>query len=131
MVPGKKICKFLQLPDTGEDEIYYLERVRYANETPVAHIKCYIPYKFVKNIETFDFSKTTLYRTLEDYYRLDIFKAYEVIEATSLDRRNAKLLGLTVGAPVYPGWVLICRKNRACQYQYCPYHFSCIDWIFG
>ncbi len=100
MVPGKRICKFLQLPDTGEDEIYYLERVRYANETPVAHIKCYIPYKFVKNIETFDFSKTTLYRTLEDYYRLDIFEAYEVIEATSLDQRNAKLLGLTVGAPV-------------------------------
>lgn len=43
MVPGKRICKFLQLPDTGEDEIYYLERVRYANETPVAHIQYSTP----------------------------------------------------------------------------------------
>lgn len=42
-VPGKRICKFLQLPDTGEDEIYYLERVRYANETPVAHIQYSTP----------------------------------------------------------------------------------------
>jgi len=40
---GKKICKFLQLPDTGEDEIYYLERVRYANDTPVAHIQYSTP----------------------------------------------------------------------------------------
>jgi GntR family transcriptional regulator len=98
--PSNKILENLHLPDTGAEEVYYLERVRYANETPVAYINCYIPYKFVKNIETFDFSKATLYRTLEDYYRLELSEAYEVIEATCVDRSNAKLLGLSVGDPV-------------------------------
>ncbi len=98
-LPSKEIGKHLQLSDTG-GEIFYLERVRFANEIPVAHIKCYLPYKYVADIETFDFSKATLYRTLEDYYRLELFEAYEIIEATGANRRIAELLDLTAGAPV-------------------------------
>ena len=37
---------------------------------------------------------------MEDYYRLEIFEAYEVIEATGANRRSAALLNLTPGAPV-------------------------------
>lgn len=96
---SKEIGKHLQLSDTG-GEIFYLERVRFANEIPVAHITCYLPYKYVADIETFDFSEATLYRTLEDYYRLELFEAYEVIEATGANRRIAELLDLTAGAPV-------------------------------
>ncbi len=98
-LPSKEIGKHLQLSDTG-GEIFYLERVRFANEIPVAHITCYLPYKYVADIETFDFSEATLYRTLEDYYRLELFEAYEVIEATGANRRIAELLDLTAGAPV-------------------------------
>ena len=98
-LPSKEIGKHLQLSDTG-GEIFYLERVRFANEVPVAHITCYLPYKYVADIETFDFSEATLYRTLEDYYRLELFEAYEVIEATGANRRSAELLDLTPGAPV-------------------------------
>ncbi len=98
-LPSKEIGKHLQLSDTG-GEIFYLERVRFANEIPVAHITCYLPYKYVADIETFDFSEATLYRTLEDYYRLELFEAYEVIEATGANRRSAELLDLTPGAPV-------------------------------
>ena len=100
MRPSKEIGTHLQLPDTGGEEIFYLERVRSANEIPVAHITCYLPYKHVADIESFDFSETTLYRTLEDYYRLELFEAYEVIEATKADRKSAKLLKLKPGDPV-------------------------------
>ena len=99
-LPSKEIVKHLQLPDTGGKESFYLERVRFVNEIPVAHITCYLPYKYVADIETFDFSEATLYRTLEDYYRLELFEAYEVIEATGANRRIAELLDLTAGAPV-------------------------------
>ena len=99
MLASKEIGKHLQLSDIG-GEIFYLERVRFANEIPVAHITCYLPYKYVADIETFDFSEATLYRTLEDYYRLELFEAYEVIEATGANRRIAELLDLTAGAPV-------------------------------
>lgn len=100
MLASKEIGKHLQLSDIGGEEIFYLERVRFANEIPVAHITCYLPYKYVADIETFDFSEATLYRTLEDYYRLELFEAYEVIEATGANRRIAELLDLTAGAPV-------------------------------
>lgn len=100
MLPSKEIGKHLQLSDTGGEEIFYLERVRFANAIPVAHITCYLPYKYVPDIEAFDFSETTLYRTLEDYYRLELFEAYEVIEATGANQHSAKLLDLTAGAPV-------------------------------
>jgi len=100
MLPIKEMGKHLQLSDIGGEEIFYLERVRFANEIPVAHITCYLPYKYVADIETFDFSEATLYRTLEDYYRLELFEAYEVIEATGANRRIAELLDLTAGAPV-------------------------------
>lgn len=99
-LPSKEIGKHLQMSNTGGEEIFYLERVRFANEIPVAHITCYLPYKYVADIETFDFSEATLYRTLEDYYRLELFEAYEVIEATGANRRSAELLDLTAGAPV-------------------------------
>ncbi len=100
IIPNKKIGKSLHLSDSGREEIYYLERVRFANEIPVAHIKCYLPYKYVADIESFDFSKAGLYRTLEDYYRLEIFEAYEIVEATGATRSSAELLNLTAGAPV-------------------------------
>lgn len=74
--------------------------MRYANETPVAHIKCYLPYGSIQGIEKIDFSVDTLYRTLEDYYRLELYEAYEVIEAAKADIRNAILLELEPGIPV-------------------------------
>ena len=100
MAPTKKIREELQLKVREDPQIFYLERVRYADKVPVAHIKCYLPYGQIEGIEKIDFSEATLYRTLEDYYRLELFEAYEVIEATGVDKKSAKLLELELGAPV-------------------------------
>jgi len=96
----KEICEKLQLEEFEHPKIFYLERMRYANGTPYAYIKCYMPYSLVEGIETIDFTKETLYRTLEDQFRLEIYEAYDVIEATAVNKRSAKLLGLKIGAPV-------------------------------
>ncbi len=97
-LPSSEICTKLQIKDS--EKIFYLERVRYANHKPVAHIKCYLPYEPIENIENIDFSVAALYRTLEDYYRLELYEAYEVIEAASVDGQSAALLELAPGAPV-------------------------------
>lgn len=99
-IPTREICEKLQLKKCEMEKIFYLERVRYANHKPVAHIKCYLPYGSIEKIESIDFSKATLYRTLEDHYRLELYEAYEVIEATGADKKSAELLELEVGAPV-------------------------------
>jgi len=98
--PTKEIYKKLQLEECESEEIFYLERVRYANDTPVAHIKCYLPYGSIEGIEKINFSVATLYRTLEDYYRLELYEAYEVIEAIKADEKSARLLQLEPGDPV-------------------------------
>lgn len=98
--PTKEIYEKLHLQDSENGEIFYLERVRYADKLPVAHIKCYLPYRLIEGIEKIDFSEATLYRTLEDHYRLELYEAYEVIEATGADEKSANLLELESGAPV-------------------------------
>ncbi len=100
MKPDKEICEKLQLKDCENAEIFYLERVRYANDIPAAYIKCYLPYEYVEGIESFDFSKHYLYKTLEDHFKLDLYEAYEIVEATKADERSAELLNLEIGAPV-------------------------------
>lgn len=99
-IPTREICENLQLENCENEKIFYLERVRYANHKPIAHIKCYLPYGPIEKIEMTDFSVASLYRVLEDHYRLELYEAYEVIEAARLDEISAKLLELEVGAPV-------------------------------
>ena len=99
-VPTKELCDKLELRNSRNEEIFYLERLRYADSIPVAFIKCYLPYGLVEGVEKIDFSVATLYRTLEDYFRIELFEAYEVIEATKADRKSAKLLKLKPGDPV-------------------------------
>ena len=98
--PTQEICEKLQLENCENEKIFYLERVRYANSKPVAYIKCYLPYGLIEKIEAIDFSVATLYRVLEDYYRLELHEAYEVIEAAGVDEMSARMLELEVGAPV-------------------------------
>ncbi len=98
IIPDEEISKKLKL--NSDEEVFYLERVRYANNTPAAYIKCYVPYKYVENIERIDFSNNYLYKTLEDIYKLELYEAQEVIEATLVDTISAKLLDLKEGSPV-------------------------------
>ena len=98
--PAKDICEKLKLDGSKDEQIFYLERVRYANSIPYAYIQSYLPYRYVENIETFDFTKATLYRTLEDYFRLELYEAYDVIEAAAVGKKSGKLLELKPGSPV-------------------------------
>ena len=98
--PTPEIRQKLQMSTDESEKIFFLERVRYANHKPVAHIKCYLPYGPIENIENIDFAVAALYRTLEDYYRLELYEAYEVIEAASVGKQSAALLEIEPGAPV-------------------------------
>ncbi len=98
-LPDNEVCEKLRFSNCKE-EIFYLERIRYANEIPAAYIKCYLPYRFVPGIEKIDFTNNYLYKTLEDVYKLELYEAYEIIEATLVDETGAKYLGLKEGAPV-------------------------------
>ncbi len=98
VAPHSGIYRKLELDD--KEEVIALERLRYANEIPVALIKCYIPYKYVPGIESMDLENKSLYRTLEDHYLLQLHEAQEVIEAVKADSRSAGYLEIKPGMPV-------------------------------
>jgi len=94
-----KIAKeYLELQE--KEKVVYLERLRYANKTPFALIKSYLPYQYVPDIELIDFTDKSLYQILENSYGLQLHEAQETIEAVKADTRSANLLEIKVGTPL-------------------------------
>ena len=96
---NKDITKQLNLPDQ-EKEVVFLERLRYANKTPAAILTSYIPYRFVKGIESIDFTDISLYKTLREKFLIHLHEAEEVIEAIKSDKRKSKLLSVPENTPL-------------------------------
>jgi GntR family transcriptional regulator len=92
------LSKMFEVPQ--EEELIYIERVRSANKTPAAYMKCYIPYRYVEGIESIDLENRSLYRTLEDDYHLQLHEAQEVIEAVKADAKSARYLDIPENTPV-------------------------------
>jgi len=99
IIPDAMVSKYLELEDSKE-KVVYLERLRYANNYPVALIKSYLPCSLVPDLELVDFTNKSLYRTLEESYRMQLYDANEIIEAVKADSRCADLLGIKQGAPL-------------------------------
>ncbi len=99
IIPADKVvCKNLELENC--EDVVYLERLRFANNTPVALIKSYLPRHIVPGMETIDFTDKSLYRILEETYRMQLYEAQEIIEAVLADKRTAALLEIKQGFPL-------------------------------
>jgi len=98
IIPNKIVKEYLDLQK--KEKAVYLERLRYANKTPVALIKSYLPYRYLPNIELLDFTDKSLYQILENSYGLQLYEAQETLEAVKADTRSANLLGIKPGTPL-------------------------------
>jgi len=98
IIPDKIVKEYLELQE--KEKVVYLERLRYANKTPVALIKSYLPYRYVPNIELVDFTDKSLYQILENSYGLQLHEAQETLEAVKANTRSANLLGIKPGTPL-------------------------------
>lgn len=81
-------------------EVVYLERLRIADNEPMAFEKTYLPAYLFPKLEEFDLTKNSLYQVLVENYDLQMHHAEEVLEAASATRRVAEQLEIRVGAPV-------------------------------
>jgi GntR family transcriptional regulator len=94
------ICEQLHLPkDT--DRVFFLSRLRCADNEPLIIEKTYIPYYLCEGIETVDFSTASLYQTLSNWYSLNLFHAVETIEAVIIGGDNKKKLKCKGRMPGY------------------------------
>lgn len=85
------IAEILNLP-SAQTPVFYLERLRLANQEPILWERTYIPYHLCNKIEMFDFGKDSLYNILNETYHLEMYHAKETLDAIILSKNEAALL---------------------------------------
>jgi GntR family transcriptional regulator len=96
----EKTLKMLQL-ESG-NMIWKIDRIRYANDIPVATEICYIPASLAPNlnIDKDILKHGSLYQYLYQKHNIKIKTASERVEAKIADSTEMKQLRLTKGSPV-------------------------------
>ncbi len=112
LTAGLRICtkeeaEQLRLPKA--DPVFHLERIYYADESPLCYTTATLPYRRFPDIDTFDFKENSLYKILESHYHVKItatslklkaVSAYDTLAGYLKVARDTPLLhslGLTFG----------------------------------
>ena len=82
MTPGRKVIRSeirISSPEEVEklqlrkaDPVFYLERIYYADDTPLCFTQTTLPYEIFRDIEGYDFKNSSLYKIIEENYKVKI-----------------------------------------------------------
>jgi GntR family transcriptional regulator len=92
------MCQDMKI-DKGS-KIIKVKRLRFANEEPVAILSSYLPKDLVPDMIRIKFLNNSLYKTLEETYGLRLAEADEVIEAGSINKKDATFLDIPENTPI-------------------------------
>ena len=87
----------LGLPTGGR--VFVIERVRLANQEPMAVESIYLPVNRFSGLDQFDLTQHSLYHLMEQEFRTHPKTADETIEAVQLTAAEARLLEVRSGSP--------------------------------
>jgi len=97
--PSRKVAGHLEL--TGDEEVYKIVRLRFADDEPVGLQESYVRLEAGKVIRRDDVEgEGSLYDLLESRFHIQLNEADETVEATLADAREAGLLGIKKGSPL-------------------------------
>ncbi|MBQ0138765.1 MAG: GntR family transcriptional regulator [Kurthia sp.] len=109
LTPSTKVVKFeKQIPpfDVAQDlllendeEVYFMVRIRNADQKPMAIERTYIPVKVLPDL-TEKLVSESLYKIVEEVYGLPIGNAIQQMEATNVAKEDRKYLHLEPNAVV-------------------------------
>lgn len=110
LVPGAQVLAFTQLEPNEVirarlqlaqgQQIYFLKRLRLANEEPVAVETAYLPCRFFPGLLSEDLNDKSLYGVLTEKYQMLPSWADAEFEARLASKEEALLLRLKAGRPV-------------------------------
>lgn len=99
VVPAdKRLCRVMQLP--AESLVFRLERVYYADNSPLTYAIAYLPLDLFPGLDQHDFSKESLYTVLETVYGTKITQARRTLEAVLARDKSAEYLAVKPGSPL-------------------------------
>lgn len=81
--------------------VFELCRIRTIDGTPVALETTRLNTKLFPGIERHDFTRVPLFDIIRDEYKIEVRSGQERISVTTLDEREANLLGYPEGTPVF------------------------------
>jgi len=94
-----KVAEALQL--NPEDEVIVLHRVHNINEEPVYISTNYCPYKMFPELLLQDLRFASLYKSLEEKYKIEITHSRRYIDLGRATAEEAILLNIAKGEPVF------------------------------
>lgn len=108
--PGSRLLRFDRVPARGEvaahlglrtgEPVYRIERVRLADDVPMAYECTHVPVAVCPGLYRYDMSREALYRVLREDFGLRMVRAVEALEATAAGRTIAKLFRTAAADPV-------------------------------
>ena len=98
---------------TPGEEVIRIERLRFADDEPMALNTSILPRRLVPGLEEMDLEKGSLYEVLEKRYGLILSRAEQTLEPALADAYAAELLGVPVGAPLLLVEGVVYLKNGA------------------
>jgi len=76
-----------------EDEIYYIKRICSADDEQISLEEIFIPKYVVPKLEGIDLGVFSIYEVY-DFYGVKIKRAYQTLDLTQLEQRDARMLGI-------------------------------------
>jgi GntR family transcriptional regulator len=110
-VPPAKIAAHLQL--RADQQTFLIERLRLANDEPLALHKSYVPCVLCPTLAEEDLTTGSLYQLLEGKYGLRIERAAQTLKPTIANEYEAKLLQVEIGSPLLLVEGTVCLDHGA------------------
>lgn len=83
-----------------EEELIKIQRVRLANNEPMALETSYVRHRFCPGLEEENLNDRSLYQTLAEHYGIHLGKAHQTLEARLADEFETRVLHLPPGKPI-------------------------------
>jgi GntR family transcriptional regulator len=98
IVPPLKIRQALQV--AADQQVFIIERQRFADEKPLALNASYLPCALFPTLDQEDLTHGSVYRVIEDKYRMPIGYASQVLKPVVATEVEANLLEVEKGSPL-------------------------------
>lgn len=82
------------------DAVFSLERVYYADASPLCYTTTALPYLVFRDIEHYDFEENSLYSIIETDYKIPITKTSLKLKAVTASLEIAELLDISISTPL-------------------------------
>ncbi len=95
IIPDSDVKKILNLSDS--DQVYFIQRLRYANNEPIGIQSTNLVYDVVKELNASELTGS-IYKLLEEKFGIQVKYADEFYSAILIDKQMAHLLGISLPA---------------------------------